>query len=131
MLPLMILELIDEGIYFPYFYIAEDELDTLQAFLTTDAYHCRNINRYKKLLEESRDIETGGNRTYFDIKNNMVTITEQYVTNLPPFTIPCPSMIKILDDWHSIWKQQPPYIKITMDEHQNVNFIPMDTVENS
>jgi hypothetical protein len=44
---------------------------------------------------------------------------------LPEFSTTRSNMIKILNDWHSIWKQQPPYIKITMDDQQNVTFAPL------
>lgn len=112
--------------YFLEFYSAFDSLYNLYSFLTSDAYSCSSLNRYIELLNAQKNSELIANETFFEIKDGMAYINHSYDDFLPTYSTTIPDMIKILTDWHRIHKQKPAFIKITMDENQNINFTALD-----
>jgi len=102
-----------------------DSLYMLSDFLITDANRCEKIKWYMNFLKDPEEIETGGDQTYFFVKNNVVIISDQYDEDMPSFLTTRSNMIKILESWSGMHKQRPTFIKITMDEKQNVTFTPL------
>lgn len=106
-------------------------LENLIEFLFSNIRTLEELNEYLNLLHKLKVHSLSSNTYSFEIKNNgTVEVAHLYLEDLPEFSTTRTNMIKILNDWHSIWKQQPPYIKITMDAQQKVTFIPLSTLEN-